>query len=138
MPLHHHSLIAWQRADDVFITVHRLSLEAFPSIERFALGGSYGEPLTPSPPTLLKVLLTGLAGSGCNFFILPAPPAPLGTGQSVALRSRPRVSGPRASRINTRSPETPIASAIPEASVIPLSCSEPMMVGATAAMPPPA
>jgi four helix bundle protein len=38
MPLHHHSLIAWQRADDLFVTVHRLSLEAFPPIERFALG----------------------------------------------------------------------------------------------------
>src|ERR1044072_2902332 len=37
MPLHHHSLIAWQRADDLFIEVHRLSLRAVPAFERYAL-----------------------------------------------------------------------------------------------------
>jgi len=35
--LAHHNLIAWQRADDLFITLHQLSLKAFPPIERFAL-----------------------------------------------------------------------------------------------------
>src|SRR5437868_10092594 len=38
MSLSHHSLVAWQRADDMFLTLHRLSREAFPSIERFELG----------------------------------------------------------------------------------------------------
>ena len=37
MSLSHHSLVAWQRADDLFITLHRLSLESFPAIERFEL-----------------------------------------------------------------------------------------------------
>ena len=32
----HHSLIAWQRADDLYIALHALSL-TFPSIERFEL-----------------------------------------------------------------------------------------------------
>ena len=36
MTLPHHSVIAWQRADDLFVTLHRLSLE-FPAIERFEL-----------------------------------------------------------------------------------------------------
>ena len=38
MPLRHHSLVAWQRADDLFIEVHRLSLSSFPDFERFELG----------------------------------------------------------------------------------------------------
>ena len=37
MSLRHHSLIAWQRADDLFIKVHRLTFESFPSCERFEL-----------------------------------------------------------------------------------------------------
>ena len=38
MSLSHHSLVAWQRADDLFIKLHRLSLKAFPGYERFELG----------------------------------------------------------------------------------------------------
>ncbi len=38
MSLHHHSLVAWQRADDLFIKLHQLSLKAFPGFERFELG----------------------------------------------------------------------------------------------------
>jgi len=38
MALHHHSLIAWQRADDLFIKLHQLSLKALPAFERFELG----------------------------------------------------------------------------------------------------
>ena len=36
MTLPHHSLIAWQRADDLFVTLHQLS-RRFPPIERFEL-----------------------------------------------------------------------------------------------------
>jgi four helix bundle protein len=39
MSLHHHSLVAWQRADDLFITLHQFAIKAFPSYERFELGG---------------------------------------------------------------------------------------------------
>jgi len=38
MSLGHHSLIAWQRADDLFITLHQLAVKAFPAYERFELG----------------------------------------------------------------------------------------------------
>jgi four helix bundle protein len=38
MPLHHHTLVAWQRADDLFIKLHQLSLKALPALERFELG----------------------------------------------------------------------------------------------------
>src|SRR3954452_15285659 len=37
MSLRHHSLIAWQRADDLFIRLHQLSLKALPGFERFEL-----------------------------------------------------------------------------------------------------
>ena len=35
--LRHHSLVAWQRADDLFIKLHKLALQSFPKIERFEL-----------------------------------------------------------------------------------------------------
>jgi four helix bundle protein len=35
--LRHHSLVAWQRADDLFIRVHMLTLNAFPPLERYEL-----------------------------------------------------------------------------------------------------
>lgn len=38
MSLSHHSLVAWQRADDLFITLHQLAVKAFPAYERFELG----------------------------------------------------------------------------------------------------
>ena len=37
MNLRHHSLVAWQRADDLFIKLHRLASERFPASERFEL-----------------------------------------------------------------------------------------------------
>jgi four helix bundle protein len=37
MSLSHHSLVAWQRADDLFIKLHRLSSSAFPASERYQL-----------------------------------------------------------------------------------------------------
>src|SRR5262245_57380072 len=36
LKLRHHSLIAWQRADDLFIKLHKIALQ-FPPIERFEL-----------------------------------------------------------------------------------------------------
>jgi four helix bundle protein len=35
--LRHHSLVAWQRADDLFIRIHKLTIESFPALERYAL-----------------------------------------------------------------------------------------------------
>jgi four helix bundle protein len=36
--LRHESLVAWQRADDLFIKLHRLTLQSFPTYERYELG----------------------------------------------------------------------------------------------------
>jgi four helix bundle protein len=38
MSLAHHKLIVWQRADDLFIDVHRLTLQSFPAAEKYELG----------------------------------------------------------------------------------------------------
>ena len=38
MPLRHHTLIAWQRADDLFIELHLLTRSAYPAYEKFELG----------------------------------------------------------------------------------------------------
>ena len=35
--MRHHTLIVWQRADDLFILVHRLAKEFFPADERYEL-----------------------------------------------------------------------------------------------------
>jgi len=35
--LRHHSLVAWQRADDLFIKVHQLAVTRLPALERFEL-----------------------------------------------------------------------------------------------------
>ena len=38
MSLSHHTLVAWQRADDLFIKLHQLSLKAFPAFETLRVG----------------------------------------------------------------------------------------------------
>lgn len=38
MSLAYHKLAAWQRADDLFIDVHRLTLQLFPREEKYELG----------------------------------------------------------------------------------------------------
>ena len=38
MSLRHQNLVAWQRADDLFIKLHVLSLKQFPRLERYELG----------------------------------------------------------------------------------------------------
>ena len=38
IPLRHHTLVAWQRADDLFIDVHQLTLRSFPPHEKYELG----------------------------------------------------------------------------------------------------
>jgi four helix bundle protein len=38
VPLRHHTLVAWQRADDLFIELHGLMVNTCPNFERFELG----------------------------------------------------------------------------------------------------
>jgi four helix bundle protein len=38
MPLRHHSLVAWQRADDLLVELPGLTVQTWPKFERFELG----------------------------------------------------------------------------------------------------
>ena len=38
MPLPYRKLVVWQRADDLFVEVHRLTHKQFPGYERFEMG----------------------------------------------------------------------------------------------------
>jgi hypothetical protein len=64
VPLHHRRLIAWQRADDLFIKIHGTSL-TFPAHERYELGSQLRRAAYSVVPTSLKVLADGHAGTGC-------------------------------------------------------------------------
>lgn len=36
--MQHETLVAWKRADDLFVELHQLTLKAFPAYERYELG----------------------------------------------------------------------------------------------------
>src|SRR5687767_13644837 len=66
MPLRHHNLIAWQRADDLFIVVPKLARESFPIVERYELSSSYVALRTPSPPISSKGMRGNTRGNDCS------------------------------------------------------------------------
>ena len=45
MPLRHHSLVAWQRADDLFIKLHQLTLQSFPAMSDSNWAGNCATPV---------------------------------------------------------------------------------------------
>jgi len=67
MSLSHHSLVAWQRADDLFIKLHRLSSNAFPASERYGLSSQLRRAAYQSPQISLKDLQGGIDATGCIF-----------------------------------------------------------------------
>ena len=69
--LRHHSLVAWQRADDLFIKLHVLTIKQFPAFERFELGSQLRKQPIPSRQTSLKDLHAGIGASVCIFSISP-------------------------------------------------------------------
>jgi four helix bundle protein len=52
--LRHHSLIAWQRADDLFIKLHVLTIQQFPAFERFELGGQLRKAAYSVPANIVE------------------------------------------------------------------------------------
>jgi len=50
----HHSLIAWQRADDLFIKVHVLTTKIFPAFERFELGAQLRKAAYSVPANIVE------------------------------------------------------------------------------------
>jgi four helix bundle protein len=52
--LRHHSLVAWQRADDLFIRVHKLAIHSFPRFERFELSSQLRKAAYSVPANIVE------------------------------------------------------------------------------------
>ncbi|MBI4486769.1 MAG: four helix bundle protein [Acidobacteria bacterium] len=52
--LRHHSLVAWQRADDLFIRLHQLTIKQFPAFERFELGSQLRKAAYSVPANIVE------------------------------------------------------------------------------------
>ena len=72
MALHYESLVVWQRADDLFIEIHRLTYQRFPREEQFELGRQLRRAATQWQRTSLKVLRAKRLANGSIFSTSPA------------------------------------------------------------------
>ena len=54
MSLPYHKLVVWQRADDLFIDIHRLTLQHFPREEKYELGSQVRRSSNSSPANLAE------------------------------------------------------------------------------------
>ncbi len=63
----HHSLIAWQRADDLFIRLHLLTLKQFPAFEKFELGGQLRRAAYSVPANIVEGFARRSGRSRLNF-----------------------------------------------------------------------
>jgi four helix bundle protein len=50
----HHSLVAWQRADDLFIKLHVLTREKLPAFEKFELGSQLRKAAYSVPANIVE------------------------------------------------------------------------------------
>jgi four helix bundle protein len=87
MSLAHHTLVAWQRADDLFIRLHQLSLKGFPEYERFALSAQLRRAAFSVAANIVEGLAHSPGRTRLNFLnIAHASLAEVGYCVHVALR----------------------------------------------------
>ena len=67
MALAHHTLVAWQRADDLFVKLHHLSLKAFPPFEKYELGGQLRRSAFSVPVNIVEGFATTYRRRRLNF-----------------------------------------------------------------------
>ena len=67
MSLPHTNLVAWQRADDLFIEVHRLTLQRFPNSERFELGSQLRRAAWSIPANIVEGTADGMSRESIRF-----------------------------------------------------------------------
>jgi four helix bundle protein len=87
MPLHHHTLIAWQRPDGLFIKLHQLSLKVLPAFERFELGSQLRRSAFSVPVNIVEGFARPKGRARLNFLnISQSSPAEVGYCVHVARR----------------------------------------------------
>ena len=64
--MRHHTLIVWQRADDLFILIHKLAREAFPSDERYELNSQVRRAVYSVAANIGRVLHANIPRNACN------------------------------------------------------------------------
>jgi four helix bundle protein len=68
MSLAHENLVAWQRADDLFIDLHRLTHQRFPRFERFELGQQLRRAAWSVPANIVEGIARGRGLDSIRFF----------------------------------------------------------------------
>lgn len=72
MFLPHHNLVVWQRADDLFIAVHRLTIQRLPAHERFELGSQIRRAAWSVPSNLVEGIARRSRRDSVRFFDMAA------------------------------------------------------------------
>jgi four helix bundle protein len=67
MALAHENLVAWQRADDLFIELHQLTHQRFPRFERFELGQQIRRAGWSVPANIVEGIARGLGLDSIRF-----------------------------------------------------------------------
>jgi four helix bundle protein len=87
MSLPHHNLVVWQRSDDLFIDVHRLTLQQFPAHERFELGSQVRRAAWSVPSNIVEGIARRSRRDSLRFFDMSsASLSELGYGLHAAAR----------------------------------------------------
>ena len=68
MSLHYKKLVVWQRADDLFIEIHRLTHQHFPRFERFELGSQLRRAAYSVPANVVEGSARRSEGDKIKFF----------------------------------------------------------------------
>jgi four helix bundle protein len=68
MALPHENLVAYQRADDLFIEVHRLTYQRFPKSEQYELGSQTRRAAFSVPANIVEGIARDHAGDKLKFF----------------------------------------------------------------------
>lgn len=87
MALPHEKLVAYQRADDLFVDVHRLTHERFPTSEQYELGSQMRRAAFSIPANIVEGLARDHAGDKLRFLnIAVSSLRELGYGLHTAAR----------------------------------------------------
>ena len=87
MSLPHHSLIAWQRADDLFIEIHRLTRTALPPEEKYELSSQLRRAAYSVPANIVEGMARQFPKERFHFLsIASASLAEVGYGLHAAHR----------------------------------------------------